>query len=249
MLTSVESPTRKFKQRSDSEEHYTQMKRFFSLLVTTGLLVAGAQAAIVFDREAAGQQSTTISDPVTVETFDGLLVGTSLDGYGSSIGTYSGVGIVVGQNAYGGAGQTNYASVGAQTGASGFYEINFGAAISYFGIYWGAGDGQNVVQFYNGADLKGTFNTAAIAAGLSAAYYGNPINGANTSEPYVFVNFRAETGADAFDRVRVINNSAGTGFETDNHTILAQPPTVPEPATFALAGFSLLALGLKLRKR
>ena len=55
------------------------------------------------------------------------------------------------------------------------------------------------------------------------------------------------------DSVKFTNGGPGTGFETDNYTVLLDGTVrqfdVPEPATFGLAGLSLALLAYGIRKR
>lgn len=223
-----------------------------------------AQAAIVITAEAPGVQNTTQPGLYFVETFDAPGVPTPGQAYPGSyvspIGTYSGGAAVVGPNDYGGAFQSNYISIGAQQPSSLSYTLDFNAPVFYFGFYWGAGDAQNQVEFFDGATSLGAYRMADMISllGLGPAYNGNPnlpASGAphtpgtvNPGEKYVFLNFRA-TDLTQFTSVRFSNDSTSTGFETDNHTVLFESAATPEPATFALAGFSLVALGFKFRKR
>lgn len=234
------------------------MKRFFSLISTTGLLAVAAQAAIVITAEAPGIQNTTQPGTYLTETFDGPGVpapGQAFPGtYNSPIGTYSEGAAVVAANAYGGSYQTNYISIGAQQPSNLSYTLTFSDVVYYFGFYWPAGDGGNRIEFLDGASIVGSYRVSDVISTLSLgpAYNGNPnLPGTNTGEKYVFLNFTA-TDATQFTSVRFLNDSTGTGFETDNHTISYEKVVigeVPEPATFGLAGAALLALGLKLRKR
>lgn len=240
------------------------MKRFFSLITTTGLLAAAAQAAIFVSAEAPGVQNTTQSGTYTVETFDAPGVptpGQAFPGsYVSPVGTYSAGAAVVGPNDFGGAFQSNYISIGAQQPSSLSYTLSFSAPAFYFGFYWGAGDPQNQIEFFDGATSLGSYRIADLISslGLGPAYNGNPNLPAvgaphtpgivNPGEKYVFFNFNA-TGSTQFTSILFSNDSTSTGFETDNHTVGFDAPPVPEPATFALAGLSLAVLGFKFRKR
>jgi hypothetical protein len=92
------------------------------------------QGAITFRVEAPGVQQTTLANTI-VETFDVLPVG-PLSAYFAPLGVYSGSMSVSEPNAWGGAGQTRYLEVGAQSGNTS-YELNLFSPQTYFGLYWG----------------------------------------------------------------------------------------------------------------
>ncbi|MCX6592422.1 MAG: PEP-CTERM sorting domain-containing protein [Acidobacteria bacterium] len=222
------------------------MKNLTAMIVTAAALLTPASASIIFTHEAAGVQYTTVAGAIT-ETFDSASLG-AFSG-ASAIGTYSAGGVINSGNAWGGSNQTNHIDVGAQSGTTD-YSIDFGKNIYYFGFYWGAGDAQNEIQFYQGLTKVASFKVGDISGGLSSAYWGNPNNGQNQGEPYVYLNFTADSGT-PFDKVVFHNNGTGTGYETDSHSIYDQPinpPGVPEPATWAMmAGAAVALVALKRR--
>lgn len=207
------------------------------------------QGAITFTVEAPGVQQTTLANTI-VETFDVLPTGL-LSTYFAPLGVYSGGMTVSEPNAWGGAGQTRYIAVGAQSGSTS-YVLDFFSPQTYFGLYWGAGDAQNELRFFSGSTLLASFRAADVMSGLSAAYNGNPNTGQNLDEKYAFFNFTAGSGV-TFNRIEFYNDGTGTGFETDNHTFLfpRDPVTptaeAPEPATFALLGLSFVGLSVLRR--
>jgi hypothetical protein len=216
------------------------------------LLLAGSMsflsAGIIFTHEAPGVQATTVAG-ATTETFDALALG-ALGTYVSPIGTYSTGGQIVAPDQYGGSYQTQYISVGAQSGTTS-YDLALTSTAFYFGFYWPAGDAQNHVDFYQGATLLASFDVGTISAGLSAAYYGNPNTGQNTAEPYVYLDFTSTDLGSGFDKIVFRNDSTGSGFETDNHSVfneLIPPPGVPEPSTWLLVSSSLAIVGLLKRR-
>src|SRR5687768_2316191 len=71
--------------------------------------------AIIFTAEAPGVQQTTLTGVIT-ETFDARPLG-PLGAYVSPIGTYTPGANIVAPDAFGGANQTIYPAVGAQSGA------------------------------------------------------------------------------------------------------------------------------------
>jgi hypothetical protein len=87
---------------------------------------------------------------------------------------------------------------------------------SYFGLWWSAGNGGNVLEFYLSDTLVAQF-TSDILTSLSSSYDGNPsgpYSGQNTNEKYAFLNFYGSNGF-TFDKIQ----SKGGGFENDNWTI------------------------------
>ncbi len=225
--------------------------KFKLAILSAVIAIQSAHAAIVFNVEAAGVQQTSFSGVLT-ETFN-LLPSGSLGAYSSVIGDYSTGGQVSNPNAWGGSNQTMYLAVGAQSNTTS-YSIDFKRDLSFFGVYWGAGDAQNELRFYDNGALVQSFNVATILSPLSSAYSGNPNTGQNMSEKYAYVNFTT-TGSTRFDQVMFYNNGNSTGFETDNHSIYDIPrdnlhPTAeaPEPATMALVGVACIALAARRRR-
>lgn len=221
------------------------MRTFVQAFLLTAGLGLTASAGIIFTAEAPGVQHTTRPYPI-VETFDSLSSG-PLGPYNSVIGDYSSGGQIVNPDAYGGAGQTKYISIGAQSGTTQYF-LDFGRDLTYFGFYWAAGDAKNMVGFFNGDTLLAIFTVADWAPTLSSDYYGNPNNDQNPREKYAFLNFDA-TGGTTFNRIKFYNNGTSTGFETDNHTVLGDAPEVPEPSTWAMMIGAAAALGFARKRK
>ena len=197
----------------------------FGLALGTSVLSRGA---LIFTIEDPGVQQSSVPGAVT-ETFDDfdLL---------SAIGTYSG-GSVELADQYGGAGGSPYFFQPAGSSAS----LTFNSPQTYFGVWWSAGDGGNVLNFYDPLDvLIGSYTVFDISAGLSPGYFGNPNTGENVGEPYVYLNF---TGVDGTLIQRVVfDNPGGGGFETDNHSIFDQPIDPPGNALPEGGGTALLLI-------
>jgi hypothetical protein len=213
------------------------MKRNLNFLLACclggGLLLAQPlRANVMFTVENAGVQATTVPDTIT-ETFNSVPMG-SVSIYVSPIGTISG-GAIVGANIYGGAlGIGNFYGDGNQSGTASA-TLTFNSAQTFFGLWWSAMDSQNVLKFFDGATLVGTFTTADIVPSLTSAYYGNPNGGGDSGEPFAYVDFTGTAGTQ-FTSVEFDNNTTtATGFEVDNLSILAC--NVPDAAN---TGFMFL---------
>jgi hypothetical protein len=93
------------------------------------------------------------------------------------------------------------------------------------------------MEFYSGSTLVGSFDLYALVNALNSPtlngqngvtyptsdYYGNPVDGTNTGEPYAYLHIFAPSGS-SFDRV-VISEDGG-GFEFDNVTVASTVQSV-----------------------
>jgi hypothetical protein len=217
--------------------------------------ISSANATIVFTVENPGVQASTVPGVIT-ETFDEYGTGNYFQPLTGPIGTYSTGGNIQSANLYGGAGGVgNYIAIGSQSGQQDVL-LTLNSNDSYFGMEYGAGDYGNQLSFYNGNYLVGTLNTQAVLAalGTNPAYFGNPTTGQDSGEPFAYFNFFGTAGT-TFNKILFHNTTLGTGFETDNHSILVAPvgphgnpipggfTAVPEPTTPIVFVFGALMLG------
>lgn len=203
-----------------------------------------ARAGVVFTIELAGVQATSVPGAIT-ETFDS---GT----WSSLVGDYSGNAFVFSPSlfsgVYGGAFGSYYLGI-----FDGIALLELNTPQKYFGMWWAAADADDVLTLFDGPSILGTYTAASFVPFLGAAYFGNPNNGFNPSEAYVYVNFTT-TGNSNITHVLFRNESNMTVFETDNHSILDQPISppgialIPEPGLGLLAGMGLVS-GLVRRRR
>jgi hypothetical protein len=165
---------------------------------------------------------------VIQQTFDALSKGTNTKVSLGSVGAYSQINVVK-ADVFGGAGGTgNYVSIRTSP-----VTITFTAPQRYFGMWWSAGDPNNVLQFYSGNTLVQTFTTKDVLtfinnlpASQRSLYFGNPnthFQGGNSGEPYAFLNFFADPSNETvtFNTIELYQASSGGAFESDNHTIAA----------------------------
>lgn len=202
------------------------MKRPLGLTVAFILIAAfsgtlhAQNSLLITYAEEAGSVNSTLSH-THVFDFNDLATGNLKKVAWDKVGAYDQL-TIKSADVYGGAGKggSNYAV----QGAGGFQSttLSFYQESAYFGMWWSAGDSQNVLSFYNGETLIARFSTETLLAKIATSkeYYGNPnegsFKGKNTKEPYAFVNFFGE-GDTSWDRI-VFTNTAGSGFESDNHT-------------------------------
>lgn len=242
-------------------------------LAACSLLQAANATLVVTYAEGPDEVNSTLNG-TSVFDFNHLAIGTTHeDVVWSGVGSFDQVHIL-GADAYGGAVDPGYT-----TGSPYIVQADFAGVTSttltldsphaYFGLWWSAGDAQNILEFYSGSTLVGRFTTATLLDRLATtdAYLGNPRDREiNAGENYAFINFFGQEGT-TWDRI-VLGNGPGTGFESDNYTDRAAPwsletdgpmpghrlavvdgltiTAVPEPASAALA---LLGGALLMRRR
>jgi hypothetical protein len=155
---------------------------------------------------------------------------------GTLIGTYNQV-YVEAANQYGGAvdptssGSTSNFTTVNPNGSDGGLKtstLTLASGEAYFGLWWSAGDTNNVLTFYDtsGHGL-GTFDSSSITAAIQqlsssqqALYKGNPNNRTQDSNEYfAYINFFDTSGA-TIGKV-VFSNAVSTGFESDDHAVAA----------------------------
>jgi hypothetical protein len=227
--------------------------RNFGLIASVVLLAPiAARAGILVTLEGPDVQKTQVAGALT-ETFDTHSLG-KFTSYTSSIGTYTSPNFaIVRPDSYGGSFNTQYFAIGAQS-ATQEATLSLNSPQAYFGFDWLAGDAKNVLSFYSGQSLLGSFGTADVFTSgvLTPAYFGKPgSRNQDSGEPFGYLNFYG-TGGTTFDRIVFSNLSLGTGFESDNHSVYGsqiEPPysgtpvgsinAVPEPATLASAGIAI----------
>lgn len=202
-----------------------QMKAILSALTLGGglLFAPSLHAQVIFTIENPGVQATTVPGAIT-ETFDSLPLG-NLGTYVSPIGTFGPGGNVHAANIYGGAYGSDYFAVGSESGT--YAEtLTLNGPQDYFGMWWSAGDRGNVLKFYDGATLVDTVYTSTLFPYLNPAYYGNPNNGGDAGEPFVYLDFTT-TGTTQITSVVFDETLRGAGFEMDNLSVFGQP--IPPP--------------------
>ena len=208
--------------------------------------------------DAPTVQSSSVSG-VTTQTFDSLPTGKQTTNFvwkvgSSTIGTYAASSTVpfdvhAPGGLYGGANNTNYFSVGGDSGSTSPTFLTLSQPASYVGFWWAAGDANNRVALYSGSTLYGTFSTADLLKILNngsgtvtalsgstyntSAYFGNPNLTApnnDSGEPFAYVSF-VITGA-TITQIAFYNTNTSSSFESDNHSIIFSGTSFSVPTTF-----------------
>ncbi|MEH2434389.1 MAG: hypothetical protein V7K25_09055 [Nostoc sp.] len=200
-----------------------------SLATFTRPVMATSFTISIEDPTVQNAQSSNLAN-AHVQNFDGQTQGYNATGFtwtdaGTTIGSYKNT-LIENADQYGGAGGTGkYFDVNTNRGSKETVStLNLTTAQKYFGLWWSAGDANNVMTFLSQGKVVQTMTTANVVsyiANLSnkASYYSNPnspFKGQNSGEPYAFINFYDVDGT--FDQVQ-FTNVGGTGFESDNHTV------------------------------
>ncbi|MFO0956410.1 MAG: PEP-CTERM sorting domain-containing protein [Isosphaeraceae bacterium] len=250
---------------------FLQLAKKVSVLALVLAAPAACLADIAVTAEAPGVQSSQVAGVTTMNfDFPAYAIG-SYTNLTSPIGTYTAAspGLKInGPDTFGGANQTQYMAVGSQSAPTTVVNLALSGPMAYFGLYWGAVDAQNELQFKSGSTVIAKFDAASVLnfldtlpSGTKSQYFGNPNTNpkVNTSEPYLYLNFFGTNGT-TFDSIVFVNKNTGTGFESDNHSVRVSPVTptgtpvgvipVPEPSSVLLAGIGLvMAAGQAWRSR
>ena len=236
-----------------------------SLFTIAGISLASvpkqARAGILLTIEGPGIQASSVPG-VTTETFNSLTPGIKTS-YSSPIGEYSGQFAIVSPDSYGGADQTKYLAIGAESHSTST-TLNLGQDRAYFGLFWSAGDKLNELDFYENSTLVGVFRTVDVINTINqlsnkTAYYGNPNTRQDISEPFAYLNFYGQNGT-VFNDIVFRNDSTATGFESDNQSVRTAAvvnPTgivvgVPEPSSILILSSGIVGVAFycfRSRKR
>ena len=232
-------------------------------LAAASLLAAPASAGWFVNYEAAGVQNTTAGFTTKgVEDFSGQTAGlpaafeTDFGTAGAIVATYSG-GRIDTANQYGSAGGTgnHIVTFSNLEPITIDFTTTLPEGLTYFGYWLSALNAGNQLQFYNGATLLATINPGDVSGHTGScpnSYCGNPnppFLGQNGGEPYAFLNIYF-TGGDNYNKI-VITQTAGGGYESDNHTVgfYTSVGGIPEPATWAMMIMGFGLVGVAARRR
>ena len=182
-------------------------------LMTVGEGSIFGASSMVVTYEVAGVMTSPVLSSYTYD-FNSIGTGSksniSWTGWGGT-GTFSSVKVNP-PDQYGGANNSNYAFSSDSTQTT----LALSTGVSYFGMWWSAGDSENILDFYSGATKIFTF-TSSVLDGLSTSYNGNPnsaFRGQNSSQKYAYINFFVQSG-EQIDKVI----ARGSNFESDNWTL------------------------------
>lgn len=195
---------------------------------------AFTQSTLVTISEDSAQTTSSLAN-TSVFTFNNLPNGINTNVAWDGVGTFDRL-YIADANVWGGAydASTGQASQFSWQGRSWTQTstLTLDQSSAYFGFWWSAGDRNNRLTFYSGDSVVAQYTTASMFSGLnlSPEYYGNPLTGGNSREPYAFINFYG--GADtSWDRIE-LTQTGGGGFESDNYTTRVESynPEIDEEA-------------------
>ena len=201
------------------------MLAVLAILGATSAEANYATGLIVSYAESVGAMTTSVQD-TSVLDFNSML-GHNSNYNWAGVGTIDSV-YVKTSDQYGGAGNSYYAvqSSSSGLGSTPVTKLTLNQSSSYFGLWWSAGDNNNVLNFYSGGTngtLVAKFVTADLGT-LPSAYKGNPNTGSNHgkdgSEYFSFLNFYGN--GVSWDTI-VFSNVGNSGFESDNWTSRVLP--------------------------
>jgi hypothetical protein len=117
-----------------------------------------------------------------------------------------------------------------------------GSGLNYLGLYYGSIDGYNDLIFYN---AQNQVIKTVTGASLISEFHGVAGNqSADSSNIYVNLYF---TAAEQFTSFSF--RTTGLAFEMDNVSVGFNVTPIPEPASIALLGMGLAALGATRRRK
>lgn len=231
------------------------MKCFRSIAIFLFCFSPCAFSSAVVSYDAPGVETTSVTG-ASIYSFNNVSLNRTILP-ATAFATFSQL-YVIGANEYGGADGSSYGVVGTPTRTANVQTsvLNFAKPVSYLGFWWSAADPNNVFTVYSGnhAVLTMTDQTLINALGSCRApnaYCGNPNDRQDPTELFAYVNIWATNGSTfTAAKFHQMNNSGG--FEFDNIAYMGDPagdpPSVPEPGTWASASLGLIALGAFARR-
>ncbi|MBV9082341.1 MAG: PEP-CTERM sorting domain-containing protein [Acidobacteriaceae bacterium] len=224
-----------------------RMIRATLVLTSVVLSVAPfATATTTVEYGTPGQLSSTVQGPDSF-SFNSLPVGVNTTVVWQGVGTFNGL-TVMNSDQWGGANGGKYAFAGTVSGSPTPVSttLTFNQGASYFAFLWNAADPYNSFTLKSGNTVVATLNNANLISALGgcsggtvSAYCGNPTNGLDRGELFVYVQFIADANTKFTEADW--NNQAFSNFEFENLAYADDPVSVnPEPRSWALLGLGLL---------